>query len=83
MQSLYESPWFTFHFADDRIVPRIHLNGVAAGQKLSIFKIDALTGERKALLRTTITDDDGWADLVEPIVVRAGEAFIAVVEKQN
>ena len=31
MLPLYEDPCFTFRFADDRIIPRFHLEGVEAG----------------------------------------------------
>lgn len=29
MMPLYQDLWFTFRFADDRILPRFHLEGVA------------------------------------------------------
>ena len=79
MISLYEDPCFTFHFADDRIISRFHLDGVPLGGGVSVFKIDADTGERIGLLATTTVGDGGWVDLPAPIVVRAGEAFIAVL----
>jgi hypothetical protein len=78
MFPLYEEPHFTFHFADDRIIPRLHLDGVVAGRVVEVYKIDAGTGERLALLATATVGEAGWVDLPEPIIVRAGEAFIAV-----
>jgi hypothetical protein len=33
------------------------------------------------LLATATVGRDGWVDLNEPIIVRAGEAFIVVPEK--
>ena len=78
MRSLYEDPHFTFRFADDRLIPRFHLEGVEAGRHVSVFKIDPGTGERLGLLATAAVGDGGWVDLGEPIIVRAGEAFIAV-----
>ena len=36
------------------------------------------TGDRLDLLATAIVGEDGWVDLGEPIIVRAGEAFVAV-----
>lgn len=77
MLPLYHDPCFTFRFADDRIIPRIHLEGIEKGRRVSIIRIDPATGERKELLATAIVGDSGWVDLPEPIVVRAGEAFIA------
>lgn len=78
MLPLHHDPHFTFRFADDRIIPRFHLEGIRAGVKVSVFKIDAGTGERLGLLVNAMVGDGGWVDLAEPIIVRAGEAFIAV-----
>ena len=78
MQSLYEDPFFTFRFADDRIVPRFHLEGVLAGSQNSVFKIDPESGERLGFLATATVGDSGWVDLPQPIIVKAGKAFIVV-----
>ena len=78
MIPLYEDPCFTFRFADDRIIPRFHLEGVEAGRCVSVFKIDPGTGERLGLLATATVGEGGWVDHAEPIIVRAGDAFIAV-----
>ena len=78
MTPLYEDSVFTFRFADDRLVPRFHLEGVEAGRRVSVFKIDAETQKRLGLLATAIVGEEGWVDLQEPIIMRAGEAFIAV-----
>ena len=78
MLPLYEDPHFTFRFADDRIIPRFHLEGVEAGRRVSVFRIDPGTGERLGLLATATVGEGGWVDLPEPIIVRAGEAFVAV-----
>ena len=50
MLPLYEDPHFTFRFAEDRIIPRFHLEGVEAGRRVSVFKIDPDTNERLGLL---------------------------------
>jgi hypothetical protein len=78
MTPLYEDPHFTFRFDDDRIIPRFHLEGMVAGQRVSVIKIDPDTGEKLGLLATATVGGGGWVDLTEPIIVRAGEAFIAV-----
>lgn len=78
MIPLHHDPHFTFRFSDDRIIPRFHLEGVESGRRVSVFKIDPGTGERLSLLTTATVGDGGWVDLTEPIIVRAGEAFIAV-----
>jgi len=81
MLPLYEDPQFTFRFADDRIIPRFHLEGVEAGRQVSVFKIDPGTGERLGLLAMATVGADGWVDVAEPIIMRAGEAFVVVPRK--
>ena len=83
MLPLHHDPHFTFRFADDRIIPRFHLEGIEAGRRVSVFKIDATTGERLGILTTATAGDGGWVDLTEPIRVRAGEAFIAVPDSSS
>jgi hypothetical protein len=84
MLPLYQDPWFTFRFAEDRIIPRFHLEGVEAGRRVEVYKIDPGGGERLGLLATAVVvDQGGWVDLTEPIIVRAGAAFIAVPEKEE
>lgn len=79
MIPLHHDPHFTFRFGDDRITPRFHLEGVGAGWQVDVFRIDPATGERLCLLTTGTTGEGGWVDLKEPIIVRAGDTFIAVV----
>jgi hypothetical protein len=67
MTTLYEDPHFTFRFADDRIIPRFHLEGVEAGRRVSVFKIDPGTGERLGLLATATVGERGWVALLEPL----------------
>lgn len=78
MLPLYQDSWYTFRFAEDRIIPRFHLEGIENGRRVSIIKIDPATGKRQGLLATATVGDSGWVDLAKPIIVRAGEAFIAV-----
>jgi hypothetical protein len=80
MIPLHHDPWFTFRFADDRLIPRFHLDGVEVGRRVKVFRIDADTGEWLGLMATVTVDEGGWVDLQETIIVRAGEAFIAVPE---
>ena len=80
MLPLYEDPHFTFRFADDRSIPRFHLKGIPAGRHVSVFRIDPGTGERLGLLATATVGEGGWVELTEPIIVKAGEAFVAVPE---
>jgi hypothetical protein len=61
MLPLYADPWFTFRFADDRLIPRFHLEGVEGGRRVSVFKVDPCTGERLGLLATTTVGEGGWA----------------------
>ena len=66
--------------ADDRLIPRFPLAGVRPGRWASVFSIDPGTGEMLGLLAKATVGEGGWADLGEPIIVKAGEAFSAVPE---
>jgi hypothetical protein len=81
MIPLHQDPWFTFRFADDQLIPRFHLEGVQVGRQVCVFRIDPGTGERLGLLATDTVGEGGWVDLAEPIIVRAGEAFIVVLDQ--
>jgi len=81
MIPLHHDPCFTFRFAEDRLIPRFHLEGVEVGRRVSVFKIDPGTGERLGLLATATVGAGGWVDLAEPIIVLAGEAFIPMPER--
>jgi hypothetical protein len=83
MIPLHHDPWFSFRFADDRIIPRFHLEGIEVGRRVSAFKINPTTGERLGLLATATVGEGGWVELSEPIIVRAGDAFIAVPEQST
>ena len=83
MIPLHNDPHFTFRFADDRIIPRFHLEGMDAGRRVSVFKIDPATEERLGLLATAGVGEGGWVDLPEPITVRAGDAFVAVPDSSS
>jgi hypothetical protein len=82
MLPLYHDPHFTFQFADDRIIPRFHLEGVGTGRRVVVYRLDPATGERLDLLTTGVAGDGGWVELTEPIIVRAGDAFVAVLVEQ-
>jgi hypothetical protein len=81
MLPLYHDRHYTFRFADDRIIPRFHLEGVEAGRRVTVYRIDPDSGERLRLLATAGVGEGGWVDLPEPITVRAGDAFVAVPEE--
>ena len=46
----YRDSWYTFRFKDDRTISRFHLEGILAGQNVSVIKIAATTGERLGLV---------------------------------
>jgi len=78
MLPLYRDPHFTFRFAEDRLVGRFHMDGVAPGTLVSVFALDPTTGGRRGLIVEAVGGDGGWVDLSEPLVVRAGGGFVAV-----
>jgi hypothetical protein len=82
MMPLYEDPCFTFRFAEARIIPRFHLEGAETGRHVSLFKIDPDNGERLGLLTRATVGEGGWVALPEPIIVRAGEAFVVVPDEE-
>lgn len=57
MLPLYRDLHFTFRFADDRIIPRFYLDGVQAGRRVSVFKIDRSSDERLGLLAKDATGE--------------------------
>jgi hypothetical protein len=59
MIPLYHESHFTFRFDEGRIIPRFHLEGVEAGRRVSVFKIDPNTDERLGLLATAIVGEGG------------------------
>src|SRR4051812_21130285 len=60
MLPLYHDPHFTFRFADERIIHRFHLEGVEAGRRVSVFRINPGTGERLGMLATATVGEGGW-----------------------
>jgi hypothetical protein len=65
MIPLHHDLWFTFRFADDRIISRFHLEGILAGQSVSVFKIDPNSRERMGLLATAVRFP-GRTDVARP-----------------
>lgn len=78
MLPLWRDAGFTFRFADDRIIPRFHLDGVAPGVRVVLYRLKSSSDVRQEPFATAITGADGWVDLETPLIVRAGEGFIAV-----
>jgi hypothetical protein len=72
MTPLYRDDGFTFRFADDRLIDRVHLDGVAAGTPVTLADLGA-----GAELRRAVCGDGGWVPLTPPLVVRAGDGFVA------
>ena len=83
MIPLHRDRHYTFRFGDNRIIPRFHLDGVAAGVRVSVFGYDATTESRLSLITTATVCEGGWVNLPEPIIVRSGEGFVAVPEEDN
>jgi putative acetyltransferase len=80
MTPLHRDPHYTFRFAEDRLIPRFHLDGVEPGRRVAVYRLDPLTGGPADLLVQAVAGEGGWVDLPEPLVVRAGEGFIAVAD---
>ncbi len=80
MTPLHRDPHYTFRFADDRLIPRFHLDGVAAGVPVAVYRLDPASGRPSDLLLWAVAGEGGWVNLPEPLVVRAGGGFVAVPE---
>jgi hypothetical protein len=48
--------------------------------KASVFKIDPDNGERLGVLTLATVGEGGWVDVTEPIIVKAGDAFFALLD---
>ncbi|MFM8273304.1 MAG: hypothetical protein ACKODX_13395 [Gemmata sp.] len=75
--NLYRDAHFTFRFAEDRIVPRFHLEGVEPGCGVTVFAAGP-DGAPGRVLATATAGAGGWVTLAEPLVVRAGSGLVAV-----
>lgn len=82
MTPLHRDPHYTFRFAEDRLIPRFHLDGVEPGRRVAVYRLDPQTGGTADLLVRAAASDDGWVNLPDPLVVRAGEGFVAVPEAE-
>jgi hypothetical protein len=67
MIPLHRDPHYTFRFAADRLIPRLHLEGVGAGRRVDVFRIDSATGDRLGLLTTGVAGYGRWVDVVESL----------------
>ncbi len=78
MIPLYHEAHFTFRFADARVIPRFHLDGLEAGRAVSVFRLDPVTERPLDLIATAVVGDGGWVDLTEPILVRPDHGFVVI-----
>ena len=83
MIPLHEESYFTFRFAEDRLIPRFHLEGVTAGRLVRVYAADPMSLQPGNLLATAVVGEGGWVDLPQAIVVRAGEVFVVFPEKDG
>lgn len=80
MLPLYQDEGYTFRFADDRVIPRFHLEGAPTGQRVTVFDLDppSATDNRRGVLAKATVGDGGWVDPAKPLLVRAGGGFVVV-----
>lgn len=76
MIPLFREPFYTFAFAEDRLIDRFHLEGVPAGQ---LVVLEGLSDSNGLLLQT---ETGGWVRLPEPRVVRRGQVFRVIISNQ-
>lgn len=75
MIPLHRDRAFTFRFADDRTIPRFHLDGVGEGRRVTVFRLDG------SLWTTAVTGAGGWVTLAEPVIVHAGDGFVVIPDE--
>jgi putative acetyltransferase len=80
MTPLHRDPHYCFRFAEDRLIPRFHLDGIEPGRRVAVYRLDPQTGGPTDLLVRAVAGEGGWVNLPEPLVVRADEGFIAMPE---
>ena len=73
MRSLYVEPHFTFRFAEERWIDRVHLTDVPAGKIARAYRLEVC-------IASGVTDEGGWVSFAETVHVYAGDGFIVVVE---
>ena len=83
MIPLYHEAHFTFRFADERRVPRFHLEGIDAGRRVSVFRLDPETERPLDRIASAVVGDAGWVDLAEPLLVGPGRGFVVVPEPRS
>ena len=74
---LYEDPGYTFWFSENRVIDRFHLDGQLVGRRVSVHALDHHTGQPRQVLLWACVGPGGWVELAEPLVVRAGDGFLA------
>ena len=75
MLPIFREDFYTFRFADDRIIPRFHLPEAAEGTAVIVQRF---VGERESneVLAEAFVGADGWVELTSPLIVRGGEGFL-------
>jgi hypothetical protein len=80
---LHEDRFFTFRFAEDRLIPRFHLEGVPPGRQVQVYSANPQTLEPTKLLTTAVVGEAGWVDISQPILVRAGDVFVVFPDREG
>ena len=73
MRTLYAEPYFTFRFAEERWIDRVHLTDVPAGKIARAYRLEVC-------FASGVTDELGWVTFAETVHVYAGDEFLVVVE---
>jgi hypothetical protein len=79
MIPLYSDDRFTFCFAEDRIISRFHMEGISVGTSVRIYRFSTETKEVQELLQEAIVGENGWVEIKNPLVMRAGDGFVVFV----
>ena len=76
MISLFREPWYHFCFADDRLIPRFHLEDVPTGVRVRVHQL--VQEQPGPLLMEGVVDESGWVECPIPLRIPRGEGFLAI-----
>ncbi|MFO0865976.1 MAG: hypothetical protein U0744_15225 [Gemmataceae bacterium] len=83
MLPLYRDPHYFFRFDDARIISRVHLEGAKPGLTVKLVRVDPRSMKEGDVIAHAVVEAEGWVEFSPPILVRAGEAFLAIPDGER
>jgi hypothetical protein len=76
MIPIFREPWYRFCFAENRLIPRFHLEGVPTGVRVRVYRL--VQEEPGPLLLEGIVGEAGWVECLPPLRMHSGEGFLVI-----